>query len=397
MAARSHSGRAEHGGSSEDLRAAMEEALAQEASVRVPPTPHDPPRIAVAHERLLRDGIEAAASFVLRAGRKQVGVLTLQWRDRSTALAIDTRRLEHQLALLAPIIALQLRALRPLRQRLREQLSEWSGRPPLRWIAAGTLALAAVVALAVPGTRYFSGKARIEGAIERTVSAPADGFIQAVHARPGDEVASGAPLVDLADVELRTELQRLKGEVAQHESAYLGALSRSDRAEMAVQLAQMQEAQAQATAASSRLQRASVTAPMDGVVIDGDLTRAVGAPVHRGDRLLTIAPRERFRVVIAVSERDIAHVQPGQAASLALSAMPWDTLPLTVTRVVPVAHAADGDNTFEVEAALRGPADGLRPGMTGVARIATGHQALALSFGQRLLDTVRLRWWQWSP
>jgi RND family efflux transporter MFP subunit len=405
-AAHSHGGSVD-GGRWGDLHAAMEEALAQEASVCVPAEPQATPRIAFAHERLLRDGIEAAASFVLQAsgahaghshaGDTQLGVLTLQWRQRPPALARVAQQIEHHLALLAPIIALHLRAQLTWREWLRYELSGWRARPSMRRVGWGLACAALAGVMAWPTTRHVSGRARVEGAIERSISAPADGYIQAVHVRPGDEVDTGAPLVDLADVELRAELQRLEGEVMQHESAYLSALSRSDRAEMAVNLARMQEAQAQATAAQARLKRATVTSPMSGVVIDGDLTRAVGAPVRRGDRLLTLAPSERFRVVITVSERDIARVRPGQAATLALSAMPWDALPVTVQRVVPVARAVDGDNAFEVEATVAGHADGLRPGMTGVARIALGGQALALALGQRLLDTVRLRWWQWSP
>lgn len=405
-AARSHGGRVD-GGQWSELQAAMEEALAQEATVCVPADPQATPRIAVSHERMLREGVEAAASFVLhgrslRPGRArardvQLGVLTLQWRQKPPALARDVRQMEHHLALLAPVIALHLRAQQPWSERLRSNLVGLCARPSARRLGWGLACAALAGVLAWPTTRHVSGRARVEGAVERAISAPADGYIQAVHVRPGDEVDSGAALIDLADVELRAELQRLKGEVMQHESAYLAALSRSDRAEMAVYLARMQEVQAQAMAAQARLQRAAVTSPMSGVVIEGDLTRAVGAPVRRGDRLLTLAPRERFRVVIAVSERDIARVQPGQAATLALSAMPWDTLPVAVKRVVPVAQAIEGDNAFEVEAAVAGRVDGLRPGMTGVARIALGREPLALALGQRLLDTVRLRWWQWSP
>jgi multidrug efflux pump subunit AcrA (membrane-fusion protein) len=115
--------------------------------------------------------------------------------------------------------------------------------------------------------------------------------------------------------------------------------------------------------------------PLAGIVIDGDLTRSIGAPVKRGDKLMTIAPAGQHRIVIQVSERDVAGIHPGQPASLALSALPWDDLPLRITRLVPVARAVDGDNVFEVEAELGSAAAGLRPGMSGIARIAARARA----------------------
>lgn len=398
LVAVSHAAQARfQGRSSDDVIAAMEEARAQRASVFLPPPVDGVPRIAVSHERLLTGGCQAAASFPLWAGETMVGLLTLQWHDATLARAFDIPRFEHQLSLLGPLVALFVRAEQPLVTRWRQHWQESSSTPRRRRQAAWAAAAAGVIALlAWPTPQSVSGRARIEGAVERTVSAPTDGFLQSVRARPGDRVEEGALLLELADQELRAELQRLAGEVAEHESAYLSALSRSDRAEMAVRQSRMEEAKGRHALAEGRLQRASVTAPMTGVVIEGDLTRSVGAPVRRGDKLLIVAPREQFRVVVEVSERDIANVYAGQKARLLLSASPWDELPAAVTRVVPVARSANGDNVFEVEAMLTAPAEGLRPGMTGVARLHAERQALGAVVAQRMLDTLRLRWWQWT-
>jgi hypothetical protein len=58
--------------------------------------------------------------------------------------------------------------------------------------------------------------------------------------------------------------------------------------------------------------------------------------------LLTVAPRDRFRVIIEVDERDIAWIKVAQQGSLALSALPWDTLPLKVIRITPMASPLEG-------------------------------------------------------
>jgi hypothetical protein len=79
-------------------------------------------------------------------------------------------------------------------------------------------------------------------------------------------------------------------------------------------------------------------------------------------------------VIVEVDERDIGRVRVGQPGSLALSALPWDTLAVKVTRVTPMANAVEGRNVFEVEAALDAQPDTLRPGLRGVARIAVGRE-----------------------
>ena len=87
---------------------------------------------------------------------------------------------------------------------------------------------------------------------------------------------------------------------------------------------------------------------------------------------MTLAPDERFRVIIEVDERDIARVRPGQHGRLALAATPGETLAFRVSRILPVAVAADGRNFFEVEAVFDDEGNALRPGLRGVAKIGVG-------------------------
>ena len=142
-----------------------------------------------------------------------------------------------------------------------------------------------------------------------------------------------------------------------------------------------------------QLGRIRLEAPFDGVVIRGDLSQSLGAPVQRGDVLLTIAPRDRFRVIIEVDDRDISRIRIAQPGSLALSALPWDTLPLRIARITPLASPVEGKNVFEVEASLEHQPDSLRPGLRGVARISVGEAPLLWAWTHRLTDWLRLKAW----
>jgi multidrug efflux pump subunit AcrA (membrane-fusion protein) len=146
-------------------------------------------------------------------------------------------------------------------------------------------------------------------------------------------------------------------------------------------------------------------APFDGVIVRGDLQQRLGSPVEKGEVLFEIAPLDGYRVVLEVDERDVAFVSAGQTGRLRLSALPGEALPFVVERVTPVAVAEDGRNRFRAEARLeqpsdslpREPADRLRPGMTGVARIDAGRRARAWIWTHETLAWLRLAAWSWGP
>jgi len=289
---------------------------------------------------------------------------------------------------------------RPLRRRMGDRFRQLraSLRAPdnVRWrvgLSAAGVVLAGL--LFVPTEYRIGGNARVEGEIQRVLVAPVDGFLKQSLVRPGDRVKVGHVLAELAEQDLQLEHNRWASELAQHENAYAAAMARADRTQLVISQARADEARAQLALVDEQLGRTRIEAPFDGVVIRGDLSQSLGSPVQRGDVLLTVAPRERFRVIVEVDERDIGRVRVGQPGSLALSALPWDTLAVKVTRVTPMANAVEGRNVFEVEAALDAQPDTLRPGLRGVARIAVGREPLLWAWTHRLTEWLRLGVWSW--
>jgi len=254
----------------------------------------------------------------------------------------------------------------------------------------------ALVAAMLPAQFYIGGRARVEGSVQRVLVAPLEGYLQAVHVRPGDRVASGQLLVELADKDLRLEQRKLAGQLSQHENAYAHAIARADRAQAVVHMARATEAKAQLDLIGNRLERVQVVAPFEGMIVSGDLAQQVGAPVQLGAQLVTLASADGYRVIVHVDERDIAAIRAGQEGSLSLSALPWEALAIRVVRVSPIATVAEGENVFEVEAELLGTSDALRPGLQGVAKIGAGKRALLAGWSRRITDWARLTLWSWT-
>jgi len=242
-----------------------------------------------------------------------------------------------------------------------------------------------------------SAPARLEGAVQRAIVAATDGFLQQANVRPGDRVQAGQVLAELSSQDLELERRRRESELRQHENAYRAAQSRADRAQMVTLYAKASEAQALLSLVEAQLARARIEAPFDGIVIKGDLSQHLGAPVQRGEVLMVLAPNDSFRLILEVDEADVAAMRPGQRGELALAAQPDRTLAFVTRRIVPVASAADGRNFFEVEAALEQTPPQLRPGLSGVGKVEAGWRPLAWILGHRALDWLRLAWWKVTP
>ena len=402
VVASSHGSESRFGGSVyRDIGDAMDEAIDQRRALQVPDNPNSKPAILIAHQRLKSYLGGIVQTVPLRVHGECVGAVCCEWSGASSVAPLAHAPLEHIVDLVGPVLHLLYRAERPWSVRLRESIS--SARKKLtsddgrtaRW-ALGALVLLLVAGLFVPVDQHVQARARLEGAIEHAVVAPIDGFIESVAVRPGDTVRADQPLVILAAQDLELEARRWESELAQHESAYMASLARSERSDMMVSLSKAEEARARLDLAQRSLDRMRIPAGIDGVVIAGDVSRLQGAPVSRGDVLLTLAPADGYRVVLDVDERDIGQLKTGQHGVLALSAQPGSPQAVEVTRITPMASVVEGANVFRVEAQLVDASNALRPGLQGVAKITVAHEPIIQASWRWLSDRVRMLWWRWG-
>jgi Barrel-sandwich domain of CusB or HlyD membrane-fusion len=380
------------------VAAAMDEAIAQGCSLHLPLGGDERTLIRLAHQRWQQRQGGAVLSVPLLHAGELVGALGCEWAAPRDDLAALLPHLEDVGSFIGPLLHLLHERERPWHQRIAKAMRRGAARlrnsRRLQWGTGG--ALLALLALgAVPVGHDVAGRARVEGEQQRTLVAPVDGFLKAVHVRPGETVRAGQVLVEMADQDLLLERQRWASELAQQEGAYAAATARTDRAQMVTAMARADQARAQLARTESLLQRATLVAPFDGIVLQGDLSQSIGAPLERGKPLLTVAPDARYRILIEIDERDVAAVSVGQAGALSLASQPWQRLPLQVKRVTPVARAVEGRNIFEVEATLQTGGATLRPGLEGVARVTVGQRPLLASWTHRLVDWLRLQAWMW--
>lgn len=387
----------------ESIANAMEEVIDQESSVGVPPVPGARGRVNVAVRDLAaRAGDKAVLAFPLMRSGKPAGALCLE-RSDGPAFDADTVLLCEMLGeLLGPALDRMLDEERWFAGRLLDKLGKWRDellgprRPALKLSAAAVL-LAAIFLAFADGEFRVSAKTVVEGAVQRAMVAPFEGYLAEALVRAGDTVRAGQPLARLEDRDLRLERVRWSSEREQAERKYREALAKRDRAASRILAAQLNQAEAQLALTDEKLARTQLVAPFDGIVVSGDLSQLLGAPLEQGKVLFELTPLDAYRVILKVDERDIGYVSAAQRGELALTGLSGQTLPFTVKTITSVSTPQDGRNFFRVEAALEQAPRTLRPGMEGVGKIVAGERRLVWIWTRNFVDWARISFWTWLP
>lgn len=354
------------------------------------------------HEELKSvSGAGTVLSYPLAVGSRCVAVMTLE-RDSEAFAEADFAWLAAFSALVAPVIEQRREAERGFVPRLvkdgRDILQKIFGPRHLTWKAATALILIVTLVLVLLPIEYrVSAKTVIEGEVQRVVAAPFEGFVGAAYVRAGDIVKTGQPLAQLDDRELRIEEARWASERDQYQNRLREAMANHDLTANQVIGAQLRQASAQLALVTEKIERARMRAPFDGIVVSGDLSQQIGAPVETGKKLFEIAPLQSYRVILQVDEREIRHVLLDQPGQLVVTGIAGEPMSFKVAKVTPVATAQDGKNFFRVEASLAEAPLRLRPGMEGIGKINVGKRSLWWVLTHSFTDWLVLQIWTWMP
>ena len=266
----------------------------------------------------------------------------------------------------------------------------FAGKRRFYW-AAAALVMLAFVTLKIP--YKVSAKAQLEGRIQQAIAAPVDGFLSEAFSKAGDTIVEGTTLARLDDQTIRLEIQRWESEKQEFQRQYNREFNELDAVQMRIAEAKVRQAEAQLAIHRQELRRVNIVAPIDGVIIQGDLSRAIGSPVKKGQVLYEMAPAGEFKLVIWVSESDIHLIESEQRGEMLLSAFPQQPIEFIVTRVSALFDERDSAIVYRVEAQLPQTPLMLRPGLSGIAKIATAKRSLAWIVGRRALTWLRLKLW----
>jgi len=241
-----------------------------------------------------------------------------------------------------------------------------------------------------------SGPIVVENQVE--LIAQRDGVVSEVFVETGAPVKKGQLLARLDDRQLRADREAAAAKlrsteadlknweagvkVAQAErdrseqmwKANIVAKEQHERAKYRYDAAQfeaerqredMKYAQETLRSLDFELEKTRITAPFDGLVARRYLRPGQG--VAKNERLFWISAVSPLRVKFALPEAYLARVHKGTDLIVIASATPGEIHEARVVSVSPVVDPSS--DTIDVTAELRGPSNGLRPGMTATIRL----------------------------
>jgi HlyD family secretion protein len=167
------------------------------------------------------------------------------------------------------------------------------------------------------------------------------------------------------------------------EKNYQLALNRQISAQRTVQVSRAQLAQAKAQIsqckaalddARENLQYATITSPMDGVVLskDVEIGDAVSSILVMGSAatlVMTLGDTSEVYVKGKVDEADIGKVYLGQPARIVVESFKDTPFTGKVTKIAPLGVEKDNVTTFEVRVSIQNPTGRLRANMSANAEI----------------------------
>jgi len=386
-----------------DIRAAMHEAIDQQAVILWPAAPDWDYRVTLAHQELVdTHKAKSALTVPIQHDGEIIGALTLE-RAREPGFDAAAVELVDAIAtMVGPVLEEKRRNDRLLVVKIADALAVQATRllgPRYFGRKLATLAFIALVWALSTATTTFSvtAPAELQGTIQRTVVSPFNGYLAAESVQAGDLVEAGQVLARLDDQDLRLERLRQVTSRSQRQAEYDQALAGHDRAGANIIETQIRQIDSQIALVDEQIARTRIRAPFTGMVVSGDLSQSIGATVERGQELFRIAPLDGYRVILEVDETDLAAIEPGQEGTLRVAPLPDLPLPYRIDRIRPVSDQKDGRNFFRVDARLLSEDPRLRPSMKGVTRTDIDRRLLVEVWTRPFLDWLRMAVWRWEP
>lgn len=387
----------------EFIGAAMDEAMDQRWTLIYPPRPEAAIRLIQGQARLSeQSGHCAVCTVPISRNGRVIGGLTLE-RPAERPFDPDTVELCELIASMAgPILEDRLHDDQWLPVKIgraaKTQVEHLIGPGHLGLKLGSALGLlTALFCCFASGDYRVAADTKIEGAVQRAVTAPFDGYVMEAPVRAGDVVRQNDLMARMDDRDLQLQRTKWASQREQYLRQYRDALAKSSWADVSVLKAQVGQAEAELALVEEQLDRSRITAPLEGLVVSGDLSQALGSPVARGDVLFEVAPLDAYRVILEVDEADMKEVEVGQRGDLVLAGESSAVLPFAVQKITPVSESHEGRNFFRVEAHLDGVPVFLRPGMKGVGKIEIGERKLIWIWTHKLVDWIRLWFWRFWP
>jgi HlyD family secretion protein len=166
------------------------------------------------------------------------------------------------------------------------------------------------------------------------------------------------------------------GSVSQAEFDSLKAAQSRASAKLSYAHASVREAEASVSQAETRLQKAVITSPINGVVLQRNIEpgNTVAASFQAPELFLLAEDLSQMELHVSLDEADVGQVKTGQQASFTVDAWPSQSFNAEVLKVYLYPSIENNVVTYTTVLGVDNSDNLLKPGMTATATITTGRR-----------------------
>ncbi|GAA5048996.1 efflux RND transporter periplasmic adaptor subunit [Erythrobacter westpacificensis] len=214
---------------------------------------------------------------------------------------------------------------------------------------------------------------------EVMLSAEVAGRVSAIRFEAGNNVGSGALLVQLYDEPLTADLRaaQARAEFARlqlQRSEELAPTGAEPRELLEQRRSQLRQAEAEIAQIRARLRQLQIRAPFSGLL--GIREVDPGQFLNAGDRVASLTSLDRLYVDFNVPQQDLALLQSGSRVRVTSDAYPGREFEGQISTIEP--RVDEDTRNIRVQAILPNPGGALRPGMYANASVILPPQENAL-------------------
>lgn len=277
------------------------------------------------------------------------------------------------------------------------------------WIGGGVLALIAVIWMFSGGKPSFSyvtqpvtkgsltmtvsATGTLAPRVKVTVGAEVSGRIDALYVDYNDHVAKGQKLAQINTEAIQAQLRQSRATLAQSQATLIqsqatfkryetllksNALSQqvydTARGDYARAKAGVDQSSAQVQAFETQLTKATIYAPIDGVVLERKVSvgQTVAAAFSTPELYTLASDLSQMELDVNIDEADVGAVREGQMATFTVDAYPNRQFAARLVSVHNASETVQNVVTYKGVLQVKNPDLLLKPGMTATAEILTG-------------------------
>lgn len=226
-------------------------------------------------------------------------------------------------------------------------------------LALLSLLVAGIFWIPLPNRVFCTFEIQPHGSSPIYIDVP--GELEKVHVRPGDKVAAGAPLAELKNLDVRFEIEELKGQQADYKAQYeanefLAFKDPNASSQLPRIKANLESVEEQLKKREKDLELLHLTAPKAGTVMlppelpatpddEDNLPTWSGTPLEpvnrgcmleEGAMLCQIGDPTKMQAILVVDQNDIEFIYENQEVALKLDSRPGEIIPGRITEIANV-------------------------------------------------------------